>query len=326
MKKKYFLNVPIMLVAVVALMFSSCKKETKNNGSTGANDALVVASAVDATSQDADAVMGNALTYVSNYNPANNAGLAGSGDSSLAPLGFFRVDLCGSVYTDTSTATDHLRTITYDGYTHCQGIIRSGEVTIEHSNSIPWDQAGGQLTVTYINLKVTDVKTKDWYILNGTHLITNETGGLAWKIIAQIVPSGTTVTHRHTSSNMTVTRSNGSTAAWSVDRTRSWNLTGQVISISVYGEARNSITETGTDGNGNAFTDQISQVIKASNVCEWNPTQGNLIHAVAGGSTSNVLYGTTSTGSPSTGACGQGYYITTTTTSPSGTSSEFVGY
>lgn len=289
---------------MLALMFSSCKKENSNTTSedavTSAGDVASISAGVDATGADAVAAetgvgaAGQASGKVESYGPHN-------------PW----ATICGSTTVDNGTAPNKTITITYDGTTKCHGLIRSGIVTIDNLSGIDWNKANAQLTLTYHDLKITDVSTGDYHILNGTHVITNMTGGTFWKVVAQEVPSGTTVTHKNVSTNMQVTFSDGTTRSYSFDRMRSWNLTNMVITETTFADGNNYL-EQGVGRNGKDFTDQITSPIIDNNYCQWNPYTGTVVHAVTDMGPTTTMYGTDSQGKPDGGpqTCAQGYYIT----------------
>jgi len=164
--------------------------------------------------------------------------------------------------------------------------------------------AGAVITVNYDNLKIAEVLSGYTYTLNGTHTITNETGGLAWQVIAGLAPTvltpATTVTHRIQSSNMNITFPNGiSQRNWTVDRTRSWSSNGSTITVSLSASPQSggNTTETGTNRFGDQFTNSITSPIMANNSsCElWRPYTGTWTHAVASRS-ATIKFGTNSTG------------------------------
>jgi hypothetical protein len=314
--KKSYLNLPIMLVAVVALMFSSCKKE---NGAAqnNINSAVGVASishAVDLTSADAAAV-------AEGVGSSQVAGKT-SDDGDFGP-GHPWERICGSTTVSDGNQPNRTKTIVYDGTTTCHGVIRSGIVTIDNNSGLDWGKVNSQLTVTYINLKVTDVSTGDYHILNGTHTITDLTGGSFTELIDQEVTSGT-VTHKNVSSGMTVKYSNGTTRSYNFDRLRTWNLASLVLTETTFADGSNFLQQ-GVDQDGNNYTDQIASPIIDNNYCTWNPYTGTVIHTVGNnGPTTTTQYGTNAAGVQIGGVqtCANGYTITNS----SGKGNKFVSY
>ena len=288
--KKSILNLPIMLlVAISLLMFNSCKKaETDDSGS--AQDTNAVNSALNATADDATVASGQVH------------GISGKTDGLLA-------NLCGATTVDTGTA--HTITITYDGTTTCSGITRSGTVTIALVSGTHWKDQGAQISITFNNLVVTDVLTAGHFTLNGTHTITNETGSLAWDVLVN--GASGPVAHRHTGS-LDITYANSTHRTWTIDRTRTFtkNSAGYA-NIQLSSEASGNVDATGTNSQGNTFTNSIPTPIQSENKpgCVWKPYAGQYIHQV-NNKTVTTLFGTNASGQSmgSAGTCADGYYIT----------------
>lgn len=298
MKSNYF-KILLVAIGLSGMVLTSCKKASSSakDDSISSQDANNVSSVLNTTSDDAASAAGQVSSYKSIILNNSNANL-----------------LVGATITDTSSTGI---IISYDGITPCNGIIRSGTVTITNTGGIAWHLAGAQLTVTY-NLTATEILTGYTYTFAGSHIVTNETGGLAWKVVGGLA-AGTTVTHRITSSNMQITYPNGEQRAWTVDRTRSWssNSGNTLYTVSLYSEATGGVTEQGTNRFGDAFTNTIIDTISATNNCSWRPYQGTWQHQV-NGRTATVVFGTntlgTHVGTPT--YCGSygvyGYYITYT--------------
>jgi len=289
-------------MGLAGLTLTSCRKASNaalSDQSQSTKDVNSVNNAVNATADDA----ANAAGQVKSFSGKTNSGWWNS------------AVLCGASTVDTGTPGHHLITITYDGTTVCNGVVRSGTVTVANNTGTPWSQMGAELTITITNLHVTDQVTGGSYTINGTHTITNETGGLAWEILAGTAPANTTVTHRNISSNMTVTFADGSQREWTVDRTRRWSNVSGYVTVSVYAEGAGNVTETGTNRYGESFTNKITSPIEACNQgCAWRPHTGQWEHDIAGRS-AVVAFGDNASGvhigTPTT-PCGTnyGYYIT----------------
>ena len=314
MKRSYF-KIMLVLIGLAGLTLTSCRKgESTTDETVSAQDANNVSSAIHSTSDDATAAAGQVSSYKSLGSNWNTGG------------GNLLID---ATITDTSSTGI---VITYAGVNPCNGFYRSGTITITNTGGIPWHEAGAVLTVTYNNLKVTN--GTNTYTFNGSHTITNKTGGLAWQILAGLAPTSltptTTVTHQIQSSNMSITFPNGSTRTWTVDRIRTWSSNGSAISVSLSSDG-GAPTETGANRFGETFTNTISSAITADNTtCEiWRPYTGQWTHVV-GSNSLNVLFGTNSTGTQvgTPTYCGTlgdyGYYITLTR--GSGTRNRFVSY
>ena len=76
---------------------------------------------------------------------------------------------------------------------------------------IRWRNPGAALTVTIQNLKITRIRDNKSITINGSHTITNVSGGLLFNL-----PALGTITHTITSSGMSVTFDDGSQRTWQV--------------------------------------------------------------------------------------------------------------
>ena len=312
--KSYYFKLGLVLIASAGLTLTSCRKGTTAlDDSISAQDANTLSNVIHATSDDAASAAGQ----VSSYKSLSSGTI--SFNTSNGNL------LVGATITDTSSSGI---VITYDASTPCNGIVRSGTITIVKSSQTPWDSAGGELTITY-NLSATDQISHNTYTLTGTHTVLNETGGLAWKVAAGMA-SGPVI-HRIQSTNMRITFPNNTQRTWTVDRTRSWSYSNSIVTVSVYSEHAGGVAEQGTNRFGDAFTNTFVSPVSANNsTCEkWRPYTGEWQHQVSS-RTANVLFGTnlsgTQVGSPT--YCGMlgnyGFYIHYTNGSVSRT--RFVSY
>jgi len=308
--KKFILILSLTVAIGTVITLNSCKKtETPSttDDSVSAQDVASISNGINATGDDASAAAGQVSSFAGKSPDQNTAK---SLDSHL-------LSLCGTTIVDTGTAGDHLITITYDGTTMCNGVIRSGVVTIANNSGIPWKDAGSVITVTYNNLKITDAVSLASYTVNGSHTFTKETAGLEYQVMLGLATNTTVV--RRNQGSMEITFPNGETRTWTVDRTRSWGsvVTGNLntITVSVYSEASGNVDVTGTNRYGTDFTNTINTAIEANNNtgCIYKPYQGSVTHAIAN-RTVTVLYGTNpagvSIGTPTT--CGDGFFITYT--------------
>jgi hypothetical protein len=320
--KSYYFKFMLVLIASAGLALTSCKKGTTAiDDSISAQDANNVTNTIHTTTDDAAAAAGQVSSYKS-------LGLGQNWNTGGGNL------LVGATITDTASTGI---IITYDGTTPWNGIIRSGTITIINASGTPWHLQNSTLTITY-DLTATEQSSGYTYKLTGTHTVLNETGGLAWQVVAGLAPTAltptTTVTHRITSSNMQVTFPNNTTRTWTVDRTRSWSYSNSVLTVSVYSEHSGGVAEQGTNRFGDAFTNTFIDTVSANNnTCEkWRPYTGTWQHQVST-RTATVAFGTNPSGihigTPSYCAtlgnlATYGYYITYT--NGSRTLNRFVSY
>jgi len=299
---------PLLMASGAALVLCSCGKEAGNvitpaSNSTSATDYVIVSNAM------------NAL--------ADDAALSADQTNGIARGIIQLPGVCGSSAVDTSNG--QTVTITYDSTTFCEGVIRSGSVSIALTTRNGWSTRGAVITVTIINLGVNDPMTNQQLTLNGSFTITNESGGL----LAGLSTGPGPIIRRHQSLNSIQVTNSGTTTNWSFDRTRSWaNLninSTTVYNISEYSEASSGVECTGVNRFGQVFTSNIDTTIQADTYkCPlasgplMEPYAGVVSHNVAG-LVNTIAYGTniqdTHTGTdqscPSGGSSGNyGYFIT----------------
>lgn len=316
--KKLIVQMPLMLALGLILTFSSCKKAndaTVADDTVNGKDQVTMTNAMNATMDDASL----AADQTQNLSRSANGGNAWQ-------------NICGSTVVD--TGTNHTITITYDGTTECNGVTRSGTVTIALSGAAKWREAGATLTVTINNVVVTDEITGATYTIAGTHTITNENGGLVWDVLNG--NSNGPVARRH-QGNTQITFADNSTRTWTFDRTRTWSSVNGLVNVALSSEATDGIDVSGTNRYGETFTDKITTPIQADNqhcdnLIRWRPYAGATLHSIKN-RTVSILYGTDANGT-SVGTStycpalsdSYGYYITYSNTKTNVTLHKFVSY
>jgi hypothetical protein len=295
----------MLLVALIGLALTACKKadvDTATGDVTTTSDQSNVSQHMNATMDDVAGAAGSAK-------------LSGKTESQ-------RINLC-NVIIDSSHVDSGLITLTYNGL-GCEGVFnRTGIVTIQlvdYAKGKHWKDVGAILNVTMTNLKLTNTNTAVSHTFNGTHTITNLTGGLSWKIVQGI--SNGTVSYRHTSSDMQITFDDGTKRSWSVDRTRTFsNATGKtIITLNSTNtvDGHTGVEAWGTNRNGIAFYGIIASPISVTNLsgCDpyfGKPYTGEHTHLV-GTRSLDILYGVNASGIPNgtSSTCPYGYKITYT--------------
>ncbi len=291
--KKFMLALSLSLAIGTIISLNSCKKteSTVADDSVSAKDNATVSNAFNATTDDAESAAGQVQSF-----------------SGKTEGWWVSAVMCGVSVVDSGTPGNRLITITYDNTTTCNGVIRSGTVTVQNTSGIPWRDANSVLNITFNNLKVTDPVTLQSYTLNGTHTLTKETAGLAWQVLYGIAPANTTVVRRN-QGNLTVTFPDNSQRSWTVDRTRSWSNVGGPITVTVSSEAAGGVDVTGTNRYGLAFSNTIVTPIAANNQsgCTWRPYNGETVHTSVR-RTTTVQYGCDRTGTHigTASSCGNG--------------------
>jgi hypothetical protein len=294
------LSLSIGISAVIAL--NSCKKEASaitSDDSISAQDNATISNAMNATSDDAVAAAGQTQSN------------SEKSDHSSFNFSVF----CGLTLVDTGTPGHRFITITYDGTTNCFGVIRSGTITIADTSGLLWQDAGAVIIIAYNNLKVTDVMSGNSYTIQGSHILTKETAGLEWQVMAGIATNTTVATRNQ--AGMSITFSTGAQRDWKVDRTRSWGSVvadgHNTITTNVYSEGPGNVELSGMNRYGQSFTETILTAIEANNNarCLYKPYAGETQY-ITSNRTTTVVYGTNPEGVRigSSRVCGDGYYIT----------------
>ncbi len=286
-----------MLVAALLITFSSCKKEaTSLDDSNSAEDADNVSTTLNSTTDDAANAMG-----------ASHA-LSGKTEG----IG----NVCGA--TVTLDTVNGIATIVYNGPDCNNKISRQGTVTVtleNYANGTRWKDAGATLKIDFNSVKVTRIATGGSVTLNGTHYLTNTTGGLAYQIMDGTATG--TVAHKHVSDNFSITFADGSQRTWSVRRTRSFSNNGSVRTVTLTGDTTISgvanVDAWGTNRHGDAFYSALTSAIISNSTCGfYRPVSGEYTHHVAN-RTVDILYNVDSNGTPeASSSCGFGFQITFT--------------
>lgn len=301
--KKQLLQLPLLLVAFAVLTLSACKKEDSNDDSVSGEDQSSVSSSLNSATDDAANAVGGIQT------------LSGKTDG--------LINICGASI-DSSNKANGVIVITFNG-TDCSGhVSRTGSITAtleNYAGGTRWKDAGAVLHLTFDNVKITNTVSGAYHTLNGTHTLTNVTGGLAWRIVDGLDVG--TVTHRHQATNFTLTFADGSVRTWSVYRLRTFTNDGNVRTVTVSSDHIESgvahADAWGTNRNGATFTNAITTPITVTNAnasCGSNwfnkPASGEFTHHVANRSL-DILFGVDASGTPvASGTCPFGYKITFT--------------
>lgn len=264
MKKLIILSMSLLFST--SLLFTACKKAGNTDATENILEAQVQSDDQAAVATQTDEINTDASTMVENV-------IAISGNS---PQTFFPSP-CNSVITyDTLNAAKTI-TITYNGL-NCSGTLnRTGVVTISIPVGVQWKNAGAKLTVTATNLKITRVASQKSITINGSHIITNVSGGL----LRNLASVGT-ITHTIESPGVTITFDNGTQRLWQVAKQRVFTYNnGIVVTTSgTHTDGNTSgISEWGTNRFGNSFVTQIIDPLVIRQDCNWRLTSGHVKHS-----------------------------------------------
>jgi hypothetical protein len=264
MKTRFLLLLSVIFSS--SLFFTSCQREKDSAAeidyttetSAHSEDQSRFSSEIDAVANDANV----ALEFAPGF----------AGRMSTEGLNI----ICDADVVIDTLSSPRTITITYNG-TNCVGNrTRTGVVVISMESGVRWKNAGAVLNVSFQNFKVTRVSDNKSITINGTQSYTNVSGGL-------LINLGTlgTITHRITSSNMSVKFDDLSQRTWQVARQRVFSYDNGV-NITTTGTHTDGnvtgITEWGTNRFGNAFTTAIAEPLIVRQSCNFRLVSGKVTH------------------------------------------------
>lgn len=211
--------------------------------------------------------------------------------------------ICDATITSDTTSNPRTITITYNGNTCSGSRTRTGVVVLSMPAGMHWKDAGAVLTINYQNLKITRTSDHKSITINGTHTITNVSGGLLINL-----PALQSITHTIASSNMTITFDDNTQRVWQVARKRVFTYDNGVV-ITITGNhtdgSNTQIAEWGINRFGHAFTTSITAPLVIRQDCEFRLTSGAVQHQ--GIATATATFGLNADGIP-TSCPGSGHY------------------
>ena len=299
MKTKY-LQFLLIITTLSALLFTACSKNNNNNNNgtsttdlqTQSDDQARVSTETDATFDDVNVAMSSSGSVAgTGVSPILHYGIAVEGGNSDT----VKTTICDATVVVDSVDNPRTITINYNGSNCNLTRKREGKVVISIASGVRWSQAGAQVTVNFVNLKVTRLLDGKAITFNGTHTYTNVSGGL---LISLNANSTSPITHTLTSSNMSITFDDGTQRTWSIAKQRVFSYSSGIVVTETGMHSNgnlNGIAEWGTNRFGNSFTSQIAQAIVVSQSCNWQVTSGQYVLINAGG-TLTLTFGLNSTG------------------------------
>ncbi len=187
----------------------------------------------------------------------------------------------------------------YNGIT-CNNRTRTGVVRLSWAPGTKWKVAGATVKVEYLGYKVIRASDQRFFILNGTQLVKNESGGTWIDLLL-----GQTLVTSVSGTNLQVTFTDGKTATYNVNRKATYSVPNGILTAKLEGIGNNGSTSSlenyGTTRNGDSFTSQVTTPII------WNATCGGAV--IQGGVTVtntsknysvSFLYGVDANGNPQT--------------------------
>lgn len=290
------MHLKFRLMSVLALAvfttFTACKKDSSSTSSDPTTE-------LSAQSDDETQVSNETQGVENDANASIESSSNFTGRMMNPP-----VSICDATVAYDSTSTLRRITITYNG-SNCSGTrTRTGSVVITMPLGMHWKDAGAAVTLTYQNLKITRISDNKSITINGSHTITNVSGGL----LVTLPSVGGSITHTVTSSGMTITYADGTQRSWQVARQSVFTYNnGFVLTITgTHTDGSNTgIAYWGTNRFGHAFTTSITSPLVFREDCSYRLTGGEVKHQ--GIATATATFGLDSTGNP-TSCPGTGHY------------------
>jgi hypothetical protein len=187
-------------------------------------------------------------------------------------------ELCNATVSVDTSGDPRTFTITYNG-SSCYGThIRTGTVVASMPAGTRWKNAGATITLTYTNLVIKRVIDNKKITINGSHTITNVSGGLLISL-----PILGSITHAINSNGMALKFDDNTERTWQVSRQRVFTYDNEVV-VTVTGTHTEGnvtdIAEWGVNRFGRPFTSIISQPLVFRQDCSFRLTSGQIQHTV----------------------------------------------
>ena len=287
-----FRLLPVLTLAVLTSL-TACKKEdskstqdSQSEMTTHADDQNRVSSQIDAVTNDVS------------FSFEGSAAYSGRLESSLG------ITTCDATVAFDSLSNPRKITITYNGSNCNGGYKRTGIVVASMPANVHWKDQGATITVTYQNLKVTRLTDNKSITINGSHTITNVSGGLLYNLSNQ-----QSITHDVSSPGLNVSFDDNTQRSWQVANRRVFTYNnGIVLTVTGNHTAGNTtgVSEWGVNRFGNNFVTAISQPLIIRQDCAFRLTSGQVKHSDGVGS-ATVTFGLDVTGNVTT-CPGTGFY------------------
>ncbi|MGZ8545500.1 MAG: hypothetical protein ACXWV0_09400, partial [Flavisolibacter sp.] len=252
----------------------------------------------------------------------NEANVALESDASFSGKMMGQQDItniCGATAVADTSSNPWKITITYNG-NNCFGTHhRSGTVVLSMPAGVRWKDAGAALTINVQNLIIKRLSDNKQIKINGTHTVTNVSGGLLYQL-----PVMNPITHT-INGNLSITFGDNTQRNWQVSRKRVYTYNnGAVMTIHGTGTQGNNtqLAEWGTNRFGNAFFTSVTQPLVFRQDCNLRLTSGEIKHQ--GFATSTVTFGLDASGNPTSCPGSGNYYYKLVWNGPNGGSHQAI--
>lgn len=228
--------------------------------------------------------------------------------------------LCG-VTIDSSQIANKILFYNFDGVTPCfsPSRTRSGQIKVQLTGGTHWSDVNAELTITYINFKVTRLYDNKSIMFNGVKTLTNVNGN-DW---IGFLLGTSTLKYRERALNIAVVFDNGSASAtWNAARVTEWSFVSAAVNPSIPYDhivftAQGDTTigghvktdSWGVNRFGNAFTTYYNSQLNSNTYCGlWRFNSGELVHEVSG-NTYTLTLGVDQSGNPTPYTCAYGFKV-----------------
>jgi hypothetical protein len=294
MKTTNFLRLSILLLAIIGLSLTGCKKD--KNSDTSADYTSLQQLSTDEESVESS--MEESMNEVNNVLSGGNLK-----STNQRP--------CNATIDSTAVVNDTITIyITYNGVNCMGNRFRSGKVEIRKHIGTHWFQQGATVIVKHIDFKITKMKDQKMITLNGVKVFQNVTGGLIWQLGTEFY----TIVYK-TSGNVNITFPDGTTKTWNIARQNTFagslpdNLS---LTSDGFGAADGyeNLVAWGINRHGENFYTQIIQPVTRCQNCSWDPLSGIKKHSIPADSKSATLtFGFDSNNQPVENECPTKYKV-----------------
>lgn len=286
MKTTNLFRLTFLVLAIIGLTFSGCKKD-KNVNPGGDSSSLQQLSGDEESFESAmDESMNDVDLYLSSGNLKS---------TTMLP--------CNATIDSTAIVNDTITIyITYDGL-NCNGTrFRTGQVEIKKHVGMHWYQQGATVMVRHINFTITKVSNQKTVTINSVKFHKNVSGGVIWQL-----GNGVDAIIHRTWGHANVAFQDSTSRTWNVARQKTYTgtpLGNLVLTIDGFGVAAgyNNLVVWGVNRQEEQFFTQIIEPVIHRQVCDWDPVAGKKKHSIPADSKSATLtFGFNSNNEPITG-------------------------
>lgn len=287
--KKILLGLSVIVLSSL-ILFTGCKKRAAFKKEDGQ-------SSID--NRNAQSETDNIISDINNV-VGNESKLNGRVASPSSTNGVLAA-ICGLVVDTNGVSTGTIK-LNFNGTT-CNNRTRTGSIKltiIDHAAGKRWKQAGCVMKVDYMDYKITRASDGKFVTLNGTHYLTNISGGSFLGLLLNLQQN---LSASVTGNDLNVTFEDNKTAVYNINRKYTYTWANNILKCVGEGVGSNSglsnLENWGTTRNGDAFTSEVITPVVWNSTCgAWAPIEGQVkIKVVDKQFELNCLFGVNTAGS-----------------------------